>query len=377
MLTKRTLSLLSTVAISSQILSGCMVTELKKNMDEMHNATVSMNDKMDSTNAGMNATNEALRHACMAQVQGESKNSRRAGLEEIESSKSMGKKLAAAVAYNFAFEQQVQKSECYQFPEYIATVKDFMVREFLESIQEYVGDMSKISTLGMGNKVDSLHAILLTLHYVNPVQQQLAKTHNFTAQSMLDLLADGIAAEASINANEVSTYDIAPHAKSVRKLIEEVRYLLKERYDFLPAFSYTLMTTHPSGNILSKAELLMRMGKVELAEFIANHKLLSWIKLDGKWVPNLERKNATQIAYYAEILERAVETRNIIEKIDSSIETNKPFYDFFKNMDLTGFDSIVKDGDTQSIRDTKLAIERLKVATAEFLKAKDMQKKKK
>ena len=340
---------------SSAILSGCGVL---KDTGDMMTATKKMPALMGQTIDGMNTTNKMMAEMCKGQGKLSTSDYRDKLLDQIDQSKDIGRKLSLAVKYHYAWEFQGMNKECGRTDEYSKKVFNESIREFLESMHRFIDSRSKTSATSMDNDMNSLYAIVATMHYTNSLQEQDADLNGYKAVSMLDLLSDVVDASAKINAGTLSTYDLPAYVDSGRILLGDVSYLLKLRYNFLSAFAFGLATTDIVGD---EATLF---GK---AKYV----------LDGifnrPWSPDFTNKNTSQINYYTLILERSMEARNLIEKLGENPATDKTIFKVYRSLNVDGFDARANSTDPLNVKEKKDAVIKFKRKVEDYLNGSELK----
>ncbi|MBI2607049.1 MAG: hypothetical protein HYW49_13325 [Deltaproteobacteria bacterium] len=359
---------LAALTAASQIFAGCMLTDLKKNMDEMHDATVSMNKKMDTTNSGMSTTNAGVsetgytaKKTFLALRKDSAFKARKEALRALRESKTMGAKLDAATSYMFAMEFQAWDPLLESNEEREVLFKEGM-EDFIEDTKELMTNHAKVSPTSQNAKMWNLYAISAALHKINSLQKNVAKKSPFKIVSMIDLLAGGLDALTAINKSELSVNDISDddYRTVVMRWKEDAIYLLRVRQNFINAFAFAMSAMEEDGDepsLVRKGILLVGAGMLGI-----------------DWTPTLADRDTKQIQYYNIMLDYSLATRDILDRNGIDAKSSKSILKIYRNMDWSseGLDEQPKEASTQSLaqRERRDALVKLrdtftKVADAE------------
>jgi len=289
-----------------------------KNMDEMHDATVSMNDKMDTTNQAINKTNSTTEHmstttdglasttngmakttngmatdvAATACIAGETYTALRQGntlqarvgedaLGGMDSSHAIEDKIFHAGAYMKAFEFQIPN--CAD-SEYVAHLQIFYrqaAEEFTRVLPNYLTtDKSKwsVSATSTDNKTNDLYALAVSLQELNANIVEAWRLSNASGkgkgvlqpQSLLDLIESSLTRKIQIAAHpEQAILADREFLFNEDMMIQ----LFQVRMNFLAAMA------------LAKVSNLEEKGTLGLPGLLREIKML----LGSHWEPNLRQ----------------------------------------------------------------------------------------
>lgn len=316
---------LSTIIASSMVFTGCMLTEMKKNMDEMHDATVSMNEKMDTTNSGMKETNKGVSetgYTAKTTFLGLRKDSaakmRIEALNEMIAAGEIKAKLEASTAYMYAMEFQAwdpimegQGEREVLFQEALA--------EFFKKVSEFSGKKKKVSPTQQKEDMKNLYAFVAALHRNNSLQTEKVTGSGYGVISLLDLIADGIDADAAIKAGKMSEQDLKPYQREVTRELQTATYVLRVRHNFLNAYAYVLMDKSDLGDDPGMLEKIWRLTGNSMFGI--------------KWVPNFPAMNLSQINYTRLVVEYSMATRDILTRNGIDAMTSQSIIKLLKNID--------------------------------------------
>ena len=344
-------------AIYGLLLTGLTLTSgcgMIKNLDEMHDATVK---GMAKTTENTDKSNSMMGNMCAGQGKLTTSDYRDKLLTLIDEEQDIGRKLSLAVKYNYAWEFQGMSAECGRTNSYSAKVFDESIREYLESMHKFIVSRENTSATSKNNSMNSLYAITATMHYTNSLQEENGEKNGYKPVSMLDLITDAANADAQINAGKLSSYNLPKYVDSGRVLLGDITYLLRIRYNFLTAFAFGLATTNVDGDEATT----MGLAKIVLEGM-----------LHRTWSPDFEIKNTRQIQYYGTVLERALNTRAILENMNADLRTDKTIYKIYSSISFSNFDTTPNKADALNVSEKKQSVLRLQGLINDYLTAKDM-----
>lgn len=305
-----------TAAFAAALLSASSC-KLKKDMDEMHDATLGM----EKITEGMSKTTCVMYRSLR---QGNAKLSRDQDLEDMRQRESIPGRLAEAAEYMQGFEYQVWSPTCVdETPRDVALEQN--VREMIAKIQDFIKDRSKVSATQKSDNAEMLYALAGTLHYTNVLQGDFLKGTEHTVLRPFDILVKGLELDQARNRGESVTENLPTWAEIVGNYSTDVKYLLRIRANFLMAYAYALTDGDEFGNPPNAVEKIWR---------VASAKLLS-----KKWKPNLNARTATEIrGRITAAMKYSVETRAALVKLGIEPMTDETILKVWKNADFSGFD---------------------------------------
>lgn len=249
------------IAVAAQSLVGCGVI---RNMDEMHDATVSMNNKMDGTNSAVARTNDAVERTNLYVEttyfdlrQGNAKTIRYNALEEMERSISPEAKIAAAGVFAMGFEFQLWTGTGPDTASRRDGLYDEAMKELFRTIQNYKELDRPIDVASTDGQMLNLEAIAVTLHFVNPSAIPDPRTRRDA--SLLSLIEDTIARrEALWSLSTAERARIPDYQKEILDHLEDAVYLLQLRANFLAAMVLGKVSDIQSAGLIAKAGMLFK-----------------------------------------------------------------------------------------------------------------------
>lgn len=290
---------LATALTFAVALAGC--NELKK-VDEMHDATVSMNQTTDQMNkttgdldkktAQMRETTEELYDALR---QGDSVQLRRAGYDAVLKAPTLFKKISEASKYFMSFELQLWTG---QGQDHSLEKRDLLAQqaaqEFFLEIEELAPRDGSIdisaapdssNIYSTENRSASFNAMALGLHQTNRKQPLALQEKGLKELSMLSLVEEALLKDR----NEL-------HTGASREILaheERAIQLLKARFQIFPLVFIDMVAKIGDKNIAGKAKMLLM-----------------------NWDADLNHMNATQLEYLkTEVLQQALHAKKLLEQI--------------------------------------------------------------
>ncbi len=349
-------------ATFSILLSGCMLTEMKKNMDEMHDATVSMNGKMDTTNKNMGVTNggmEETKYISKEMLLGmrpkEARDTRVKEWAALLKGKTMPEKLDAAAAFNYAMEFQGLEPRFEDEADRQALYKAG-VEELVQKIRSQIKNRDKTSATQKSEHMENLYAVAAQLHKVSHKQETKARDWGFKPMSTYDVIIEGMKNNWKIDNNEESVNESGTETSTTitGRWMEDVTYLLRVRANFLAAYTFVMMAADGNGDepsFLDKAWILIKTNLFKKS-----------------WSTNLVNRDTKQIQYYNFILNLALTTRNDIMDMRIMPMTDKKIVNILSHIDFSDVDASVDPakGDQLSVREKRAALQELKDTIAKY-----------
>ena len=308
----------------STLLGAC---EVKKNLDEMHGATVEMNETTKTMNKNtdeMNTRTTELKTATGelydALRQGDSLAARRAALDNLVKIKDPARKLSEAAKYFMSFEFQFWTNEGQDAGE---EQRDELAKEaameFFKDVQQFIPNMKlvpdpmagQILSTEKSNLVNGLNSLSVAMHYLNPKQEQRLKEHpEMTPLSMNKIIEESLLAKASIESGEKKIADYPKYVPEVLSNEAIAIYLLEARYNFLAA---------------------ILLGK---STNVAHSKLAATRVLMTDWTFDLSKFNIAQTEEIKLFIAGALKTKKTLAKLGVHARTDFLLKRILKNMKL-------------------------------------------
>lgn len=299
------------------LLNAC---ETKQNLDEMHDATIEMNrttqDMSKRTSDLENATGElydALR-------QGDSLAARRSALDNLVKATEPARKLSEAAKYFMSFEYQLWMNENHdKGEERRLELATLAAREFFKDVYQFIpnGNMTpdpfsgQVVATETSNLVNSLNALAVTTHFLNPKQEKHLKDRkDMKPLSMNMMIEESLLAKNSIESGAKRISDYPGYVFEVLSNEPAAVYLLEARYNYLATL------------FLGRATNVAH-SKVQAVKYIAK-----------KWTLDLSKFNAAQIEELNMFLKGALETKKTLQQIGVKPRTAALLARMLNNMTL-------------------------------------------
>lgn len=324
-----TASMAATTATMSQSMSEMLATTatMSENTAQMAATTASMaatTASMSQTTQNMELLTEDLRElsAWMFNIlkQGDTSRLRDEAIKDMMDSESFTRKSLMATKYFYAFEYQIWNS-----PRLKANVDTLQLREklkagavieFAKTLGEFIPQKRKETGTSNDEEMKNLYALVGTLHKVNDYQEDLIRGTNTTATitivSMFTILEEGLNVKSKLETGAISRDNLSASQIEVLREEDTFLYALNIRAKFLPAFALSRISGIADASLFEKAKMLY-----------------------FKWNPDFlsqEKMNLEEIIYATEILRKAQETKNLLQKCGVKVELDKKVHKIFKNM---------------------------------------------
>ena len=286
---------LATLVLPALLLtSACSV---KKNMEQMQDKTIQMADTTEELQTSATETKDVLVCVSAIQKQGGGYELRSKAFERMQDADTLNLKLKEAKAYFYAFDFQIASysdASCMNMLEIRKELAGLAVSEFGKTLPEIMpsGTSRRLDATKTGNKNESLMALSAALHEINVYQGPQAEPFGLRPISMLDLIAEGLLKKNSVNNGRFSLDNLTPADKEVLREEQVFTHLLRLRMRTLPVIALGRVSNIQDG-LIEKFSMLF-----------------------FTWKPRFEELNAEQINYAATIIERALETRTLLTRLD-------------------------------------------------------------
>jgi len=306
------------------LLSAC---EVKKNLDDMHDATVKMSntteDMSDTTKRMEEKTGELDKKSGSldektaelydALRQGNAAVLRKEFLEQMTGSKEMPKKLALGVKYFWAFEFQLWSMQGLDDAARREELATSGAREFIREIHEYAPTNDFISPTTSDNKEKNFLALATTLHEVNDKQKLRVDPKGIEHMSMLTLIERALTEKRSLEAGKISVSQLSGSSYELLNFEGKMIQLLQARHNFILAM------------------IVARTSKVD-------QSLQTKVKLGllgMKWSMDLNKFSDVEVAELKKYAKAVMDTRIIIDKALHPIEVDKTLLKILNNANIT------------------------------------------
>jgi hypothetical protein len=299
------------------LLGAC---DMKNNLDEMHDSTVEMNRTTKEMNDRTTGLETATGELYDALRQGDTLSARRSAFENLVNATDPARKLSEAAKYFMSFEYQLWSDQGQDREinkrEDLATLA---AREFFKDVQQFIpgGVMAPKPFAGQiiptkkSNLINSLNALSVTTHYLNPKQEaHLKEKKAMTSLSMSKMIEESLFAKAKIESGAKHLTDYPGYVAEVLANESTAIYLLEARYNYL------------------------------LALFLGRSTNIAYSKLGGakivamKWTLDLSPFNYAQVEELGMFLTAALKTKNLLILIGIKARTDMLLVRMFNNMKL-------------------------------------------
>ena len=305
---------LATLVLPALLLTGAC--SVKKSMDEMHDKTIQMADTTQELQTSATETKDVLVCVSAIQKQGGGYELRSKAFERMQEADTLNLKLKESKAYYYAFDFQIASyndANCLNMLEIRKELAGLAVSELGKTLPEVMpsGTSWRLDATKSDNKNESLMALSATLHEINVYQGPQAEPFGLRPISMYELIAEGLLKKNSVNNGRLSLDNLTPADKEVLREEQIFTHLLKRRMRTLPVIALGRVSNIQDG-LIEKFSMLF-----------------------FTWKPRFEELNAEQINYAAAIIEKALETRTLLTRLDVESKIDSKVERILKKMKTT------------------------------------------
>jgi hypothetical protein len=354
------------------ILSGCSI---KKNLDEMHAATVEvshtsgeMNKKMDTTNQQMADTKTqiieqvAISRRLETQTQGLDEKTRqlkltsealyrdlRQGnsltirgqrLEAMERTPEIDAKVSEAGKYFMAFEFQLYKYFGFDNDANMEKLQLDAIDEFVRDVRRYSFGGYAIDLTSNNDNMKNLFAMSVALHRINPNEEELVRYKNLKELTLLSMILDTLAKKKDIDAGVVQAKEFE-HQILVNE--DDMVYMLQLRSNFL------------AGMVLEKLSGVQEAGFLRKAKMALFHWAADFSELNH---------NQDQLKEYAKWMSECLRIRDLLSKMGYDTRIDGMLVKLYRHMNVQV--TAVKPTDKAGVRQHAIAEQELLKAIDKF-----------
>lgn len=312
--------------------------DMKETTTHLADISGQMNGKMDDMSKKTSVVSQLTGELYDASRQGVTLDLRRSALKALLEAQSSGKKIAEAAQYFMSFEYQFWTGFGQdETEEKRQVLVDDAVSEFFKSVKEFnVGPSTEINPLAQtslsngggsvalddDNRVASFNAIAAALHRVNRKQEEMHhKNPKVEVLSMLSLIERGLKAEVELNSGAKTLDTLPPSIKEVLNNKSLAVKLLQARHNFIAAIF--LAEVSPVG---------AQAPTNTLAPKWATKMLLYLWSTQMGWKANLDRFNVSQLKQFNQYLSAVLATRASLKTLGIEPHVDSKIQKLFQTM---------------------------------------------
>ncbi|WP_347356990.1 hypothetical protein [Bdellovibrio sp.] len=295
------LKTLLVLACVGSLTSAC---EVKKNLDDMHKATVEMSEttkRMEEKTSELDKKSGSLDDKTAelydALRQGNAALLRKEFLQQMNESKEMAKKLSLGVKYFWAYEFQLWSMQGLDNDHRREELASSAAREFIREIHEYAPTEEFISPTSDNNTDMNFLALVTTLHEVNDKQKNRVDPKGIEHMSMLSLIERALKQKTELDAGRISINDLAPASYDLLAFESKLIQILQARQNFI-----LTMLVAKASNIDKDLKTKIKLGLLGM-----------------KWSLDLNRYNDVEINEMTRYLKAVMDTRAILKNAGHAI----------------------------------------------------------
>lgn len=311
------LKALLVLACVGGLTSAC---EVKKNLDDMHKATVEMSEttkrmeektgELDKKSGSLDDKTAELYDALR---QGNAALLRKEFLQQMNESKEMAKKLSLGVKYFWAYEFQLWSMQGLDNDHRREELASSAAREFIREIHEYAPTEEFISPTSDNNTDMNFLALVTTLHEVNNKQKSRVDPKGIEHMSMLSLIERALKQKTDLDAGRISINDLKPASYDLLAFENKLIQILQARQNFI-----LTMLVAKASNIDKDLKTKIKLGLLGM-----------------KWSLDLGRYNDVEINEMTRYLKAVLDTRAILRNAGHAIVVDETIQKVMMNGQLT------------------------------------------
>lgn len=313
MLNRSWVSTVLALSLTAAFASGCSV---KKQLDEMHDATVKLAEdspKKDGTNVMANYL-----------LKGDTARMRMEKLEEMNRKHSMRGKMSAAAAYYYSFEYQSWNEAIGATPTLKAAMLHRMVEEYFNDLSEYRNRNDGTDATSKDNIREGLYALAAAMHRIDSDRERTpAEFFATDPDSVYSLVVNTLVQyRAAYNDKKISRDSLKLWQLKILQNETLAIQLLKIRANFLFASPLAIVAGMDSDRGFWRT-----IGMQGIADFFSG----AWKKIIGGSDPQYNLSRA-ELEYESLKLEKALETRKALAQMGETLEVDQDVYDIYENL---------------------------------------------
>ncbi|WP_413944116.1 hypothetical protein [Bdellovibrio sp. HCB-162] len=311
---------LMVLACVGSLVSAC---EVKKNLDEMHKATVEMSDttkdmsettkRMEEKTSDLDKKSEAL-DAKTAELydalrQGNAAILRKEFLEQMTEAKEMPKKLALGVKYYWAFEFQLWSMQGLDNEARREELASSAAREFIREIHEYAPNEDFISPTTDDNKEKNFLALVTTLHEVNDKQKNRLDKTTIPQMSMLSLIERALKEKTLLDQGKITVEQLSHSSYDLLGFEQKLIQILQARHNFI-----LTMLVAKASNVDKDWKNKIKLGLLGM-----------------KWTLDFSKYNDVEVSEMKRYVKAVLDTRAILTRAGHGIVVDETIMKIVKN----------------------------------------------
>lgn len=332
------------IALLTMLGASLLACEAKKNLDDMHDATLEMRDTtkdMSDTTKDMNTTTKDLRDTTqgmsktteeMSQTtqrmeqktheldaktaelydalrQGNAALSRKEFLDQMDRSQEMAKKLSFGVKYFWAYEFQLWSMQGLDNEERREELASAAAREFIMEVHEYAPTEDFISPTTNNNNEKNFLALATTLHEVNDKQRVRINSAGIKPMSMYLLIERALKQKAEMDAGKITVDQLAHSSYDLLGFEKKMFQILQARHNFILTM-LVAKASHIDQSLLNK----IKLGLFGMS-----------------WTLDLSKYNTVEMKEMKKYLGAIFETRDLLAKSGQPIVMDKTIMKIVRN----------------------------------------------
>lgn len=255
--------------VMAQTVSGCSV---KRKLDDMHDSTMHMDRMTERLGKTSDDLKETTCEMFEALKQGDTLARRQESFQAVLNAKQNARKASEAVKYFLAFEFQIWAGGACDTEDARIRSATSAAREFMRDVQDLVHrplqprPLIKIldNESSADNEARSLNALALTMHMLNPRQEELRRQKpDIKELSMLTMIQEALTARESIEAGTKKLEEFPGYVAEILSYPDIARHLIQVRYNYMMTVPLRRLANLDAASAIEQGKMLTRHWTVD------------------------------------------------------------------------------------------------------------------
>ncbi len=235
---------------------GLSACQAKKQLDNMHDATMDMRDQTQHLGRTSDELGRQMGEMYDALRQGDSMKARRDSLTALVSAQDSARKVSEAGKYFMSFEYQIWSGIGEDTPVRRIEAAESAMKEFMKDVQEFLlpgqTEVDPFATRDSetGNRQMNFNSLAAALHMVNPKQTAMRQRQPGVAEmTMYSMLREALASKGKMDRGEVRVTELPGYVREALNYPRVLEMLLQARYNYLGAMAVSRVSKLREGTL--------------------------------------------------------------------------------------------------------------------------------
>lgn len=244
------------LAVAMVAVVGLSACQAKKQLDNMHDATMDMRDQTQHLGRTSDELGRQMGEMYDALRQGDSLKARRDSLNAMVSARDSARKVSEAGKYFMSFEYQIWSAIGEDTPVRRVEAAESAMKEFMKDVQEFLlpgqTEVDPFATRDSetGNRQMNFNSLAAALHMVNPKQTVMRERQPGVAEmTMYSMLREAVASKAKMDRGEIRATDLPGYVREALNYPRVLELLLQARYNYVGAMAVARVSKLREGTL--------------------------------------------------------------------------------------------------------------------------------